>query len=215
MVLINPNTSTATTAMMTALARRALGGALPVRGVTVTRGPRMLTDPAALAAAAPEVVAAGLRATASGDCAALLVGAFGDPGAELLRAATDVPVMGLGEAALREAAAGGTPFGIATTTPLLADAIAARVTALGLADRYTGLRLTAGGPEHLSARPELLLDALERAVRACVDRDGARAVVIGGGPLGDAAEELRTRCAVRIVAPIPAACGALVRALGR
>ncbi|MFE5546157.1 aspartate/glutamate racemase family protein [Streptomyces sp. NPDC056534] len=215
MVLINPNTSTATTAMMTALARRALGDAFPVRGVTVTRGPLMLTDPAALAAAAPEVVAAGLRAAAAGDCAALLVGAFGDPGAELLRAATDVPVMGLGEAALREAAAGGTPFGIATTTPLLADAIAARVTALGLADRYTGLRLTAGGPEHLSARPELLLDALERAVRACVDRDGARAVVIGGGPLGDAAEELRTRCAVRIVAPIPAACGALVRALRR
>lgn len=215
MVLINPNTSTATTAMMTALARRALGDALPVRGVTVARGPRMLTDPAALTAAAPEVVAAGLRATAAGDCAALLVGAFGDPGAELLRAATDVPVMGLGEAALREAAAGGTPFGIATTTPLLADAIAARVTALGLADRYTGLRLTSGGPEHLSARPELLLDALERAVRACVDRDGARAVVIGGGPLGDAAEELRTRCAVRIVAPIPEACGALVRALRR
>ncbi|MFD9245812.1 aspartate/glutamate racemase family protein [Streptomyces sp. NPDC059556] len=216
MVLINPNTSTATTAMMTALARRALGGAFPVRGVTVTRGPRMLTDPAALAAAAPEVVAAGLRATAAGHCAALLVGAFGDPGAELLRAATDVPVMGLGEAALREASAGGTPFGIATTTPLLADAIAARVADLGLADRYTGLRLTAGGgPEHLSARPELLLDALERAVRACVDRDGARAVVIGGGPLGDAAEELRTRCAVRIVAPIPAACGALARALRR
>ncbi|WP_254047639.1 aspartate/glutamate racemase family protein [Streptomyces aureus] len=87
----------------------------------------------------------------------------------------------------------------------------ARVTALGLADRYTGLRLTRGGPEHLSAEPDLLLAELERAVRACVERDGARAVVIGGGPLGDAAEGLRTRCAVRIVAPIPAACRALAR----
>ncbi|MFJ5080140.1 aspartate/glutamate racemase family protein [Streptomyces sp. NPDC088553] len=213
MVLINPNTSAATTAMMTALARRTLGGAFPVRGVTVTRGPRMLTDPAALDAAAPEVVAAGLRATAADDCVALLVGAFGDPGAAELRAVTDVPVVGLGEAALGEAAAGGTPFGVATTTPLLAEAIAAHVTALGLADRYTGLRLTAGGPERLSTEPELLLDELERAVRACVERDGARAVVIGGGPLGDAAEELRTRCAVRIVAPIPAACRALARLL--
>ncbi|MET9538082.1 aspartate/glutamate racemase family protein [Streptomyces sp. NPDC006553] len=213
MVLINPNTSTATTAMMTALARRALGGSFPVRGVTVARGPRMLTDPAALDAAAREVVAAGLRATAAGDCAALLVGAFGDPGAAELRAATDVPVVGLGEAALREAAAGGTPFGIATTTPLLAEAIAGHVTALGLADRYTGLRLTTGSPEHLSAEPESLLGELERAVRACRERDGARAVVIGGGPLGDAAEELRTRCAVRIVAPIPAACRALARLL--
>ncbi|MEU7387311.1 aspartate/glutamate racemase family protein [Streptomyces tanashiensis] len=272
MVLINPNSSTATTAMMTAIARRALGPALPVRGVTVARGPRMLTDPEALRAAAPEVLAAGLRAAAGGDCAALLVAAFGDPGLTALRAAMagngvrgasgvrpasgvygasgvhrsagvhgptgasgatgtpasgiqevgipasgtptpGIPVVGIGEAALLEAAAGGTPFGIATTTPLLADAIHARVNALGLADRYTGLRLTAGAPERLSADPELLLDRLERAVRACAERDGARAVVIGGGPLGEAAEELHARCAVRVVAPIPAACRAITHLL--
>ncbi|ROQ35229.1 Asp/Glu/hydantoin racemase [Streptomyces sp. PanSC19] len=215
-VLVNPNTSTATTAMMTALARRALGPARPVRGVTVARGPEMLTDPEALRAAAPEVLAAGLRATAEGDCAALLVAAFGDPGLARLREAAapaGIPVVGLGEAALLEAAAEGTPFGIATTTPLLADAIHARVTALGLADRYTGLRLTAGAPERLSADPVLLLDRLERAVRACAERDGARAVVIGGGPLGEAAEELRVRCAVRVVAPVPAACRAITRLL--
>ncbi|MFD3530306.1 aspartate/glutamate racemase family protein [Streptomyces sp. NPDC058664] len=222
MVLINPNTSTATTAMMTAIARRTLGLALPdgggdgvpsVRGVTVRRGPRMLTDPAALRAAAPEVLAEGLRATAAGGCAALVVGAFGDPGVEALRAAAGVPVVGIGEAALREAAADGTPFGVATTTPLLAEAIDARVTALGLAGGYTGLRLTRGEPERLSADPALLLDRLEDAVRACAERDGARAVVIGGGPLGEAAEELRIRCAVGIVAPIPAACRAIVRLL--
>ncbi|WP_041131949.1 aspartate/glutamate racemase family protein [Streptomyces vietnamensis] len=254
MVLVNPNTSTATTAMMTAIARRTLGPALPVRGVTVARGPRMLTDPDALRAAAPEVLAAGLRATTGGDCAALLVAAFGDPGLAELRAATSttsttsttratstagaagvraagfpvvgatgvpaagapvagIPVVGIGEAALLEAAAAGTPFGVATTTPLLADAIHARVTALGLADLYTGIRLTAGTPERLSADPVLLLDRLERAVRASAERDGARAVVIGGGPLGEAAEELQARCAVRVVAPIPAACRAIARLL--
>ncbi|MES9806917.1 aspartate/glutamate racemase family protein [Streptomyces cinereoruber] len=214
---MNPNTSAATTAMMTAIARRALGPAHPVRGVTVARGPRMLTDPAALRAAAPEVLAAGAAAAgaaaAGGDCAALLVAAFGDPGLAALRAATGLPVAGLGEAALLEAAADGTPFGIATTTPLLADAITARVAELGLSDRYTGLRLTAGVPERLSADPAVLLDRLERAVRACAERDGARTVVIGGGPLGEAAEELGARCAVRIVAPIPAACRSLARLL--
>ncbi|MGW0121991.1 aspartate/glutamate racemase family protein [Streptomyces sp. NPDC003327] len=213
MVLVNPNTSAATTTAMTALARRALGPAVPVRGVTVDRGPAVLTDPAALRAAAPEVLATGLRAVAGGDCAALLVAAFGDPGLDELRAASGVPVVGLGEAALLEAAADGVPFGIATITPLLADAIGERVAALGLTASYTGLRLTAGRPERLAADPELLLDRLERAVRACVDRDGARAVVIGGGPLGEAAEALRTRCAARIVAPIPAACRAVTRTL--
>ncbi|MYS05023.1 hypothetical protein GTW71_00830, partial [Streptomyces sp. SID6041] len=43
-VLINPNTSAATTAMMTTIARRALGGGgRSVRGVTADRGPGMLT----------------------------------------------------------------------------------------------------------------------------------------------------------------------------
>ncbi|WOX21237.1 aspartate/glutamate racemase family protein [Streptomyces solicathayae] len=213
-VLINPNTSKATTAMMTAIASRALGPAgVPVRGVTVARGPRMLTDPAALAAAAPEVVAAGLRAVATGDCAALIVAAFGDPGAAELRARVGVPVVGLAEASLAEAAAGGARFGVATTTPALADAIAARVAELGLADRYTGIRLTEGDPHELSADPESLRERLAEAVRRSLQDDGATRVVIGGGPLGDAAAALRTRFHAPVIAPIPAACRSVLRQL--
>ncbi|MFI1812614.1 aspartate/glutamate racemase family protein [Streptomyces sp. NPDC020422] len=216
-VLVNPNTSPTTTRMMTTLARRALAGTgLRVRGVTAARGPAMLTDPEALRAAAPEVLAAALAATAAGDCAALIVGAFGDPGIEELRAAVPqaVPVVGLGEAALTEAAAGGRRFGIATTTPLLAGTIAAHVERLGLGAGYTGARFTAGDPERLAARPASLLAALEAAVRACALRDGAEAVVIGGGPLGDAADALRTRTALPVIAPIPAACRRAARLLG-
>lgn len=209
MVLVNPNTSTATTRMMTTLARRALAGTgLLVRGVTAARGPAMLTDPEALRAAAPETVAAALAAMSAGDCAALVVGAFGDPGLGELRAAVadTVPVVGLGEAALAEAAAGGRHFGIATTTPRLAGTLTDHVERLGLGDRYTGARFTAGDPERLAARPESLLAALEAAVRACAVRDGAEAVVIGGGPLGDAATALRARLTLPVIAPIPAAC---------
>ncbi|MFF5933029.1 aspartate/glutamate racemase family protein [Streptomyces sp. NPDC012508] len=222
-VLINPNTSTSTTGMMTAIARRTLGP--DVRGVTVARGPRMLTDPAALRAAAPEVAAAGGRALASGTCRALLVGAFGDPGLAHLRALSlalargpvpvpvPVPVVGIGEAALLEAAASGRRFGIATTTPLLAESIVERVAALGLSDRFTGLRLTGGDPQALSADPESLRESLALAVQECVVRDGARAVVIGGGPLGEAADSLRARFETPVIAPIPAACRRLARLL--
>ncbi|MFB7371881.1 aspartate/glutamate racemase family protein [Streptomyces sp. NPDC056222] len=216
-VLINPNTSTDTTAMMTAIARRTLGPS--VRGVTVARGPRMLTDPDALRAAAPEVVAAGRRALVSGTCRALLVAAFGDPGLAELRALTlassrgPVPVVGIGEAAVLEAAASGRQFGIATTTPWLAGSIVERVAALGLSDRFTGLRLTEGDPQALSADPDALRESLARAVQECVVRDGARAVVIGGGPLGEAAESLRARFETPVIAPIPAACRRLARLL--
>ncbi|MEV6331240.1 aspartate/glutamate racemase family protein [Streptomyces sp. NPDC051909] len=261
-VLVNPNTSAATTRMMTGIARRALAGTgLRVRGVTAAAGPPMLTDPAALRAAAPHVVAAAHQAVAGGDCAALIVAAFGDPGVPELRAMpgpvpvpapgqllvpvpvpgpvpasasgpvpvpvpgpapgpvsvpvpTPVPVVGIGEAALAEAAAGGRRFGIATTTPRLAGSLDAQVARLGLSSSYTGARFTTGAPELLAARPESLLVALETAVRACVVRDGAEAVVIGGGPLGEAADALQSRLAVPVVAPIPAACRRIADALG-
>ncbi|KKZ73333.1 hypothetical protein VO63_13945 [Streptomyces showdoensis] len=203
--------------MMTSLARRALTGTgLRVRGVTVAHGPAMLTDPEALRAAAPRVVATALAARAAGDCAALVVGAFGDPGAAELRAAVGdvLPVVGLGEAALAEAAAHGRRFGVATTTPRLADAIAAHVERLGLDAAYTGPRFTAGDPERLAARPESLLAALEAAARDCLVRDGAEAVVIGGGPLGDAAAALSTRLTAPVIAPITAACHRVARLLG-
>ncbi|MDT9692074.1 aspartate/glutamate racemase family protein [Streptomyces sp. P9(2023)] len=211
-MLINPNTSRSTTAMMTAIARRTLGS---VRGVTVRQGPPMLVDEEALRAAVPEVVAAGRRALAAGNCTGLLVGAFGDPGVAELRAFAGVPVVGLAEAACTEAAAGGVRFGVATTTPYLADAIGHRIAALGLADRYTGIRLTRGDAGLLAREPELLREELAEAVRACVVRDGARAVVIGGGPLAEAADALRERFDVPVVAPVPAACRRIARVLAR
>ena len=54
------------------------------------------------------------------------------------------------------------------------------------------------------ADPQALAAALEAACWEAIDA-GARAVVIGGGPLGEAAEALSGRLAVPVIAPIPAA----------
>ncbi|MEU9700394.1 aspartate/glutamate racemase family protein [Streptomyces sp. NPDC047981] len=195
------------------IARRTLGES--VRGATVRQGPPMLLDEEALRAAVPEVVAAARRALAAGDCAGLIVGAFGDPGVAELRAFAGVPVVGLAEAACAEAAAGGARFGVATTTPDLAEAIGRRIADLGLADRYTGIRLTRGDARRLAGEPEALREELAEAVRACVERDGARAVVIGGGPLAEAADALRARFDVPVIAPVPAASRRIARELAR
>ncbi|MGW4698865.1 ATP-binding protein, partial [Streptomyces sp. NPDC004285] len=113
-----------------------------------------------------------------------------DPALAEIPPAVRVPVVGLGEAALLEAAGTGTPFGIATVTPLLADTIHARVSALGLDDRYTGLRLTAGVPERLTADPRLLIDRLEHAVRACAWAPATVVVALGLAPYRSSADTI-------------------------
>ncbi|MFF7813215.1 aspartate/glutamate racemase family protein [Streptomyces roseolus] len=216
--LVNPNTDRATTAMMAAIARRTLRpeDGYEVRGVTVAAGPPMLVDEDLLRASVRHVLDAADTLLAGPDgpeVAALIVGAFGDPGVEELRARTPVPVIGIAEAALREAGADGRRFGIATTTPGLAAAIDARAARLGWSAQYTGVRLTPGDPHRLAANPGELTERLAEAVDRCVREDGAEAVVIGGGPLGEAAEALRDRFPVPVVGPVPAASREALRLL--
>jgi len=206
--LINPNTSRTTTAMMTEIARKYLPDDITVEGVTATRGVPMILNAEALAAAADGVIEMGL---AAGRSDGLIVSAFGDPGLDRLREVSGVPTVGICEASMFEASAGGRRFGIATVTPDLVDSFAAKADALGVSPLFTGTRLTSGDPEALASDPERLHAALAIAVRECFEKDGADAVIIGGGPLGEAARELQPMFPVPVIAPIPSAVARIMR----
>jgi Asp/Glu/hydantoin racemase len=210
-LLINPNSSAATTDMMVAIAAAELPAGFVIDGVSARSGPSMIVNDVELRAAAAEVERNWRDA---GDrYAGVIISAFGDPGIEGVRAASQVPVAGICEASMLEAAQGGRRFGVATVTPDLADAIAGRAAELGLAHLYTGIRLTAGDPRVLAADAQALEQALAVAVQECIELDAAQAVVIGGGPLGQAAIALAPRFAVPVIAPIPAAVRDLLRQL--
>lgn len=208
-LLINPNSSHETTVMMVEIARANSPDDLSIIGATAKRAPRMIVTPEQLAGAAAEVIEIGRReaATVSG----IVIGAFGDPGLQALRKEVAVPVVGLCEASMLEAAAGGRRFGVATVTPDLAAAIEGRAHDLGVRALYTGIRLTNGDPVALAADATRLEESLGKAAAECFEIDRAEAVIIGGGPLGQAAIGLAKLFARPIVAPIPAA----IRQLGR
>jgi Asp/Glu/hydantoin racemase len=172
----------------------------------------MITDPTALAAAAPQVVTIGV--TVGKGFSGIIVSAFGDPGIDDLRKQVNVPVVGIAEAAMLAASANNRRFGVATTTPALAPAIDARAAGLGLAPLYTGIRLTPQDPNQLMADPARLVAALRQAVSDCIQLDRAEAVVIGGGPLGNAATALAPMFAVPVIAPIPEAMRRLTMMIG-
>ena len=209
-LLINPNTSRSTSDMMVVIAQCAVPAGVEVTGLTARHGAAMITDPLALAASTAEVVALG--ATPEADVIGIIVGAFGDPGVARLRALVPLPVIGLAEAGMREAAGRGRRFGVATVTPDLAPAIVAHANALGFGASFTGVQLTDGDPAALAGDPARLEAALAAAVARCIAADGADAVVIGGGPLGAAAEALRARFSVPVISPVAAAARWIVSA---
>jgi Asp/Glu/hydantoin racemase len=209
--LINPNTSESTTARMVEIARDA-GPGFRIVGLTAPFGAPLITDAAQLETGrrAVKTLLASLKDAAY---RGIILSAFGDPGIFELRAGLEVPVVGIGECGMREAALEGRSFAVVTTSPGLVASIDGMAERLGLAAHYVGVELTAGDPVALTADAVRLEAALAEAIDRVIGGRRAEAVVIGGGPLAAAARALAPRFSVPIIEPIPAAVRALGHAL--
>ncbi len=198
-LLINPNSSRATTEAMVAIARRDLPD---VTGWTAADGPGLLTSMPDLETAAERVAAAEVPDWVDG----VMVSAFGDPGRAALAARLQIPVVGIGQAAAQAAARRQRqrPFAVATHTPGVVTAIDTMMRGFATEGQYLGTFLAEGDPFALSADVEALDSALLAAILRARDA-GAGSVIIGGGPLGEAAERLRRHAPCDLIAPIPEA----------
>ncbi|MDG4667190.1 aspartate/glutamate racemase family protein [Mycobacterium sp. 236(2023)] len=209
-LIANPNSNPSTTDVLVDRLSRwmtvfASGVDIPaVLGVTAKQGPEMITTPQALTDAARHVCEVVGDAVDRHRLDAVVVGAFGDPGVEHLRGRLDIPVIGIGEAAVRDASRSATRFGIATTTGDLVQQLVQMVDSHALADVFTGVEVTDTGPLRLAAQPdESLLELADAVQRAC--SRGAEKVIIGGGPLSSASDNLEQLFPGVIVDPVNAA----------
>ncbi len=201
-LLMNPNHNAATTAAMCQIAATGLGQA-PAPW-TAPSGPDLIATPAALAAAAELVAHAALPRWPDG----IIVSAFGDPGAARLARRAPCPVVGIGAAAARQAAQTGQPFAVATTTPALAAPIDALMTLHAGDTPYVGCFCADTDPAALMSDPAALDAALLTQIHRA-HAAGAGCVIIGGGPLGAAAQRLRTAAPVALINPVLSAAQAL------
>lgn len=204
-VLMNPNSNVRTTDAMCTIAARALGER--PKGWTAQTGPSVIVTADALEAAGTLVASATFDREPRG----IIVSAFGDPGAERLKRRLPIPVVGIGAAAARAAGRSGKPFAVATTTPALGPAIDTLMQTEADAP-YVGCFFTIGDPSALMADALALDAALLRAVEEAAAA-GARHVVIGGGPLGEAADRMSGRAPVTLFNPITCAALELSRLL--
>lgn len=211
LAVLNPNTNTATTAHMVGIVRALMPAGVSVEGHSMSLGPAIVTDEAALAAAARQIETVG-RSLASDGVAGILIAGFGDPGLAVLRAALPIPVTGIAEAGMAEAAARGR-FSIITTTPDLQRSILSLVEGYGHKEALASLRITPGIAEQVMADPEGLQRALTAIARDCA-ADGAASVLIGGGPLARAARAVSDAIDLPVIEPVAAGARLALRRLG-
>ncbi len=195
-LLINPNTTASITERLAAFAGEIAGGATIVP-VTVRFGARYISTRAAATIAAH----AALEALAAhvGECDAVYLACFGDPGLPALQEMSPVPVVGMAEAACRVAAECGR-FSIVTGGVLWQAMLHEYVASLGLADRLASIRVVAATGDEIARDPAAALADLAAAGAACAREDGAQAVILGGAALAGLAARVQDRV------PVPVLC---------
>ena len=210
-VLVNPNTTEALTKVMVGIARECAPGEVRVDGLTAPFGPPLITCDAELDEAARAVRSLAPELAQCAD--AVIVSAFGDPGADALAGALRQPVIGIAEAAMRAAARDGRRFAVVTHTGRLVSRMALRAEEIGLGAQCAGVLATEGDPAALMATPTALENALQAVAERAVAELGAEAIIVGGGPLGRVAQALSGRLGVPVIEAIPEAVRHLAAAL--
>jgi allantoin racemase len=178
LLVINPNTTTTMTDKVLEAATAFLPADWSITAVSGRFGPRYIASRVTFAVASHAAIDI-FAAHALGHDHVLLA-CFGDPGLDALREASTVPVIGLVEASAREASAGGRRFSIVTGGALWEPMLREGLQTRGLATQLASIRTIAPDGGMIARDPDGALRLLAEACTACIQEDGARAVILGG-----------------------------------
>lgn len=207
-LLINPNTSQAVTDLVADHVRRQIGDRADLRAVTGRFGARYIASRAAAAIAGHAALDA--LAEHGDSCDAVYLACFGDPGLSALRELSPVPVVGVAEAACREAAATGA-FGIVTGGTAWDPMLREFVGTLGLSDRLAAITTVAPTGGDIAQDPNRALGILSQACAKC-QAAGANTVILGGAGLAGLARRLAWQVPCPLICSVEAGTRAVLAA---
>jgi len=134
----------------------------------------------------------------------VVVAAFGDPGMPALKELTDVPVIGITEAALCAAALQGHRFSIIAISDRIRPWYRDCVERFGLGGRLASIRSINESLNGIGSVQQDFKETLLALSRQAVTEDGADVVILAGAPLAGLARELRGQIPVPVVDGISA-----------
>jgi allantoin racemase len=184
---------------------RLKGPGTVVKTVSIARGPASIETFYDVAFAVPEIIRA--IEDQGGDCDAVMINCFLDPGVCAVRQIAGVPVVGAAEASMALALLLGQRFAVVSTgssaTAVAWSEIQAR--AMGVERRLVaavGIDIPVLG---LWADPEMTAQRLIEASLELVERKGANVIVLGCTGMALVADAVRTALPVPLIEPTAAA----------
>ena len=114
---------------------------------------------------------------------AIIIAAFGDPGLIPAKTLFNLPIIGLGEAAMLSACLFGKKFSIISFTNAMDSWYEESVEVLGLQSRYAGFRAIDGVNLTIDKIQTLQKKSLIESAKLAINIDGGEVVIFAGAPL--------------------------------
>jgi len=198
---INPNTTEKITQLVAKHLREAVSKDIEIVSATGAFGSPYISSEASYTVAGHAALDCLEK---NKQCDAVLLACFGDPGLFALREASDVPVVGLAEASMQEAAERPGWFSIVTGGRRWQPMLERLARELGFAPKLASIRPIALTGGQVMEAPEAAVGLLAAECRAARERDGAGAVILGGAGLAGLAERVAQASGVAVIDSVAA-----------
>ena len=130
---------------------------------------------------------------------AIIIAAFGDPGLIPAKTLFNLPIIGLGEAAMLSACLFGKKFSIISFTNAMASWYEESVEVLGLQSRYAGFRAIDGVNLTIDKIQTLQKKSLIESAKLAIDIDGGEVVIFAGAPLSGFKKIVQKKISVPVI----------------
>ena len=196
-LLYNPNTSESITKTLYDTAKLVVSEGTSLIPMTAEKGfPYISTKPEALITGTTVLETI---AKYESEYDAVIIAAFGDPGLIAARELFNIPIIGLGEAAMLSACLFGKKFSIISFTNAMSSWYEESVEVLGLQPRYAGFRAIEGVVLSIDQIQSLQKDALINSAKKAVDIDGGDVIIFAGAPLSGFKKIVQSEISVPII----------------
>jgi len=209
--VVNPNTTASMTEKIAAAARAAASPGVEILATNPAYGPESIEGYYDEVFSIPGLIEE-IRAAEAVD--AVVIACFDDTGLDAARCATDVPVIGIGEAAFHVASLIAARFSVVTTLARSIAPIEHNLVRYGLASRCARVRAAEVSVLALEDPASGARAAIRAEVEAALSEDGAEAIVLGCAGMTDLASALGQAVGAPVLDGVACAVG-LAEALAR
>ncbi len=195
-LVINPNTTSSMTDKIAATARAVAASGSEIVATQPAMGPVSIEGYYDEAFAVPGLIGE-IRSADSPD--AIVLACFDDTGLDAARCATDVPVIGIGEAGYHFASMVANRFGVVTTLSRSVPALEHNLMRYGLAARCAGVRASDVPVLDLEREGSDARDRIAAEIELSLTLDRAEAIVLGCAGMTDLARALEEQFQVPVI----------------